>query len=322
MPLGDTWISGEGSCERKRIVRKFPRIVGGGRHDRRRRRDNRVVKLCGPAVAVRVSRPSSIADQFGKDVAEAAERLGDAGRHPADGGNEAIRNEGAVLGTGPVRLHAALAERRRHVSDPFDRSVTPGPAEAAVAGGRLSAPRLGTDRLTDPQLDLLAAQPLSTVSLNRLLDDLSGPRPDRDARPDWIADLVDCVAELFEPLRETARVGYDCRPENGRWQLDLFLGPNEQIGGANDGLQQVPSFRFDLRALFQCFDRVDSCQWMAAPAGEAATPDQPSLPTGFSQLAIEGLTSGEPVAITLSSLPPEQIGLGLRIFGDGEVATV
>ena len=167
-------------------------------------------------------------------------------------------------------------------------------------------------------------QPLSSFSLARLLDDLTDHLPtegerraaSRDHRPEWLAELTDCVAELFEPLRDVARVGYDCRPVEGRWQLDVFLGPSETIGGAQDGYQQVPSFRFDLRALFRCFDRVDNCQWLAAPSGEAARGDQPALPPGFSQLQIEGETHGCPLAITVSSLPPEEIGVGLKIYGD------
>ena len=168
-------------------------------------------------------------------------------------------------------------------------------------------------------------RPLSNVSLTRLLDDLdltgkAVVRERREARPQWLLDLTDCVADLFEPLRETARVGYECRPVDGRWQLDVFLGPNETVGGAHDGLQQVPSFKFDLRALFQCFDRIDSCQWLAAPSGEAATAEAAALPAGFSQLVVEGVAEGEPIVVSVSSLPPSEIGVGLRIFGDGDVA--
>ena len=167
----------------------------------------------------------------------------------------------------------------------------------------------------------------SSFSLDRLLADIAAAdggtsRPRRDTRPAWLSELTDCIAELFEPLRETARVGYDCRPEAGRWLLDVFVGPSEQVGGADDGRQAVPSFRFDLRSLFRCFDRVDDCQWLAAPAGEAANGDQPALPAGFSQLQVDGLVQGEPCVVTVSSLPPAEIGVGLKIFGDGEPVLV
>ena len=168
--------------------------------------------------------------------------------------------------------------------------------------------------------------PLSSFSLSRLLDDMTGHLPSegdrrrRDKRPEWLVELTECVADLFEPLRDVARVGFDCRPVNGRWHLDVFLGPTETVGGAQDGYQQVPSFKFDLRALFRCFDRIEACDWLAAPSGEAARDDEPALPPGFSQLQIEGDVQGSPLAITVSSLPPEEIGVGLKIYGDEPVA--
>ena len=170
---------------------------------------------------------------------------------------------------------------------------------------------------------------LETFSLARLLDNLhadlpqeSGRSAKADRRPQWLGELTDCIAEMFEPLRETARVGYDCRPVDGRWSLDVFLGPAERIGGPQDGLRQVPSFRFDLRSLFRCFDRVDGCEWLAAPAGEMIDGDENALPPGFGQLQVEGEVHGEPLRVTISSLPPREIGLGLRIFEDGEVSAV
>ena len=189
---------------------------------------------------------------------------------------------------------------------------------ARFAAAGIGGP-LGDDSLPD--------RPLPDVSLSRLLDDLGLTdkaviRDRSESRPAWLLDLIDCVAELFEPLRETARVGYECRPAAGRWELDVFLGPNETVGGAQDGLQQVPSFRFDLRALFQCFDRIDSCQWLAAPSGEAGVAEQAALPAGFSQLLVEGVANGESIAVSISSLPPERIGVGLKIFGDGSAQRV
>ena len=221
----------------------------------------------------------------------------------------------------------------RDVPTPVENEAAACPTRSERLAGFAAADTTGDDRLSD-QSDAAVgfdddplSRPLPDVSLSRLLDDLGLTeqaivRDRSESRPAWLLDLIDCVAELFEPLRETARVGYECRPAGGRWELDVFLGPNETVGGAQDGLQQVPSFRFDLRALFQCFDRIDSCQWLAAPSGEAAVAGQPALPAGFSQLLVEGVANGESIAVSVSSLPPEQIGVGLKIFGDGAAQRV
>ena len=174
----------------------------------------------------------------------------------------------------------------------------------------------GWDGLAEPGIDL-----------DRLLEALDGPRPERaDAKPAWLRDLVGCVSDLFEPLSRTGRVGYECRPREGRWELGVFLSAAEHVGGALDGHVETVNFRFDVAALFKCFSRVDGCVWGVFPTPAAIDVDgltRRDIPNGLSTVVIEGLVQGEgrdtqPASVTVYSVPPKASGIGLKLYAGGE----
>ena len=187
-----------------------------------------------------------------------------------------------------------------------------------------SAPGLDAfDELDSPHVD--------GFSLDRLLASIEGGRPAGGAaRPAWLRDLTDCVADLFEPLSHTGRIGFDCRPEGGRWTLDAFLAAAEHVGGRLDGHVEVINFRFDVAALFRCFNKVDDCTWCAFPEPEAVTDGETArgdIPAGMTSLSIEGtvadgLGNAEPVRLRVYSVPPEEAGVGLKLFAGGEAVPV
>lgn len=169
-----------------------------------------------------------------------------------------------------------------------------------------------------------------SVSLEALLMQLDSPRDKRkrDMRPQWVKDLADCVADLFEPLARVARVGFECVPEDGRWNLMFYLAAAEHIGGALDGHVEAVNFRFDIATLLKCFERVESCEWRVFPTPEAigtAEVTRDDIPRGLSSLCVEGIVMtetglGEPISIEVHSVPPASSGIGLKLYADGGVS--
>ena len=97
---------------------------------------------------------------------------------------------------------------------------------------------------------------MSPEDLIQNLEDYRFRRKKKDHRPEWLIELIEDMAELFEPLREVARVGYDCQLTEQGWLVRMYLGTMEIIGGPQDGQIEHASFRMDLRALAHLFDRV------------------------------------------------------------------
>ena len=179
--------------------------------------------------------------------------------------------------------------------------------------------------------DELDAPPEEGFSLDHLLESIEGGRPAREApRPAWLRDLTDCVAGLFEPLSHTGRIGFDCRPEAGRWCLEAYLAAAEHVGGRLDGHVETINFRFDVAALFRCFQRVTDCTWTAFPEPRSVTDgetDRSDIPAGLASLSIEGLVAdgpgrAEPVRVRVYSVPPEEAGIGLKLYAGGEAVAV
>lgn len=143
-----------------------------------------------------------------------------------------------------------------------------------------------------------------------------GPRPRRDRRPDWVTDLINHAAELFEPFTEIGRVGFDCRFREGAWEIALYLGSAELIGGKDDGHVQVVDFQFDLARLVELIQPVEKFVWNAIPArpGIDGPPDR-------SLIAIQGLHDGNRVHLHVYGTPPDEAGPGLRFFEDGRWET-
>lgn len=137
-------------------------------------------------------------------------------------------------------------------------------------------------------------------------------RQNRDIRPDWVTRLIERTTDLFEPLAELGRVGFDCRLEDelmgGVWSVDLYLGSTEVVGGREDGRALPAGFDFDLQRLVALFDRVDRLIWKARPAE-----DDPSL------VSLAGAVDDNPVQLQILAVPPADAGPGFRQYTDGSL---
>ena len=157
----------------------------------------------------------------------------------------------------------------------------------------------------------------SHLAINHLIrqaEEHRSRRNTRDVRPDWLTDLINETAELFEPVTGVARVGFDCQLAECVWEVRMYLGRTESVGGHNDGMFAHTDFCFDLSRLLVRFDSVDELVWTALPqAGCAAAPGQ---------VMIAGTIDSSALRLELSSVPPDEAGPGLRRYPNGECVAV
>lgn len=136
--------------------------------------------------------------------------------------------------------------------------------------------------------------------------------------PTELVEFIDDVCQLFEPFSGVARAGYECLYGGDRWEISVFLGEQEVVGGALDGELMPVNFRFDVRGLARLFDRVDAVCWNAVPNGHAFAQDDQFE----SFLTIEGVARGQRVTLQVHALPPDEIGPAMRQYSDGRLELV
>lgn len=137
---------------------------------------------------------------------------------------------------------------------------------------------------------------------------------DRDLRPEWVSRLIERVAELFEPLEDIGRVGFDCHLSDDCWIVEMYLGSTELVGGPADGQRRFSDFRFDLRALVGLFEEVERFRWTALCAADG---EEENASAGPSSITVEAKLGDNPVRLQLYSVPPPDSAPGLRRFPDG-----
>ncbi len=158
------------------------------------------------------------------------------------------------------------------------------------------------------------------MPVKHLLDQLEqykSKRNNRDLRPAWVTRFVNEAAELFEPLDEIGRVGFDCQFADDCWEVALYLGSQELVGGREDGQRRHSSFHFDVNGLLNHFDQVEQLQFAAYHQMQG---DEIKLPCGL--VMIDGWLETNRLKVRVHSIPPAEMGPGLRRYADGRCATV
>jgi hypothetical protein len=149
--------------------------------------------------------------------------------------------------------------------------------------------------------------------------ELAPPRgTSKPSPPDWLLQLADRLAERFEPFSGVARVGFVCSHGDAGWELALFLGENEIVGGPEDGHLLPVNFRFDLHRLQSEFDDIVGIYWNAFPSSHACFEEG----TDLSFLAIEGMVNGHPLRIQVHAGPPDSVGPAIKQHADGRMEIV
>lgn len=131
--------------------------------------------------------------------------------------------------------------------------------------------------------------------------------------PDWLLSFVHDMADRFEPFSGVARPGYECRQSGERWEVSVFLGKTELVGGARDGAAVPVNFRFDLHGLIDAFDEVSSFQWNAFP--DCCACQDGVLDLSF--ISAEGTVGGESVNVQIHAGPPESAAPAMKQHVDG-----
>jgi len=127
-------------------------------------------------------------------------------------------------------------------------------------------------------------------------------------------ELIELVSESFEPFKGVARVGYECTRSDDRWEVSLFLGQEETLGGACDGERSAVNFRFDVMSMQKCFDSIESLTWNNLPNGPGTNESRFD-----SFLTIDGHVDGMRLSLQIHALPPETAGPALRRHTCGAV---
>ncbi|MBX3438513.1 MAG: hypothetical protein KF861_13560 [Planctomycetaceae bacterium] len=156
---------------------------------------------------------------------------------------------------------------------------------------------------------------LSVRHLLRQLDERRSNRSRGLQLPRWLERFIEEAAAHFEPETDAARVGYFCSCVAGGWQVALFLGAIEIVGGPEDGASFPSGFHFDLEALRDQFDRVDQITWKGLPQGCAGNDSD----IDEASVVVEGVVNGHGLQLQVMLRPPGTVGAGLLMDANGHV---
>lgn len=143
-------------------------------------------------------------------------------------------------------------------------------------------------------------------------------RPAKPTLPEWLVEFINTVSERFEPFSGVARVGFECQKSENGWEIALFLGEHEVVGGADDGHVKPVNFRFDLNQLSNCFDHVTQVFWNVFPNSHVCQ----EVVSDLSFVTIEGHVQTQQVRLQLHAGPPDTAGPALRQYPDGRLELV
>jgi len=161
----------------------------------------------------------------------------------------------------------------------------------------------------------------SHLAIRHLVRKLEKQEERRAAKPQlpaWLTQFVDRLSQRFEPFSGVARVGFECMQAEKVWELAIFLGEMEIVGGAEDGEMRPINFRFDLKSITSEFEEVQSIFWNAFPNSHVCFDSMADL----SFLTIEGVVQSQTIRLQLHAGPPDSIGPGMREHSDGRLELV
>ncbi|MDF1742618.1 MAG: hypothetical protein P1V19_02925 [Gimesia sp.] len=165
----------------------------------------------------------------------------------------------------------------------------------------------------------MAHSHLPIQHLMKQMENYSSEQKNINCRPAWLTSFVDEVAEIFNPTDDVGRVGFNCQFSEEYWDVGLFLGSTEIVGGERDGQFISASFQFDLLHLLERFESVNRFHFNFLEQVEREAANN----SASAYITIEGhLADLELVRLSVYSIPPEEAGPGFRKSHDGKINTV
>ncbi len=130
------------------------------------------------------------------------------------------------------------------------------------------------------------------------------------AAPDWASSLTDQIARHLVAVAIPAPIGVHVQrseppgcgdplaADEPEWDVSLFYGKTEVLGGPGDGKRTDTAFWLDLAAVCGAFSSVEGVVWQASPLG----PDDDFGP----HVAIDGVYDGRRVRLRVLAAAPER----------------
>ena len=123
--------------------------------------------------------------------------------------------------------------------------------------------------------------------------------------PEWLTDLAKALSEHLVPAVLPAPLGAHVQQAvdadeqaSDVWEISLFYGKTEIVGGPEDGRRTETAFWLDVIGAQRVLTRVDRAYWQTA----ILSPSDDLGP----HVAVEGDYLGHPVRVRVLSAAPQQ----------------
>ncbi len=122
--------------------------------------------------------------------------------------------------------------------------------------------------------------------------------------PRWLEGFTNQVATLLHEIDVLAPLGCHYCLDLECWEITLFAGATEVVGGAHDGRRCSSRFFLDVKGLVDIFDSVESIAWQS----HALEPDDEI----GAHLSVEGVYQGHLVWLRIPAIPPRCFPIGRK----------
>ncbi len=114
--------------------------------------------------------------------------------------------------------------------------------------------------------------------------------------PRWLATLAQRLANEIVPIGAEPEFGCHYCFAEGQWEVTLFVGPVEIVGGPRDGERIDTPFFLSLLNVPSLFDDVREMAWQGTSLGEQDDVGP--------HIAIEAVYEGHPVWVRIAASAP------------------
>jgi len=122
------------------------------------------------------------------------------------------------------------------------------------------------------------------------------------APPEWLSEFANAAAACIHAVDYESPIGCHYHHDKTGWEVTLFTGATEIVGGPRDGHRRVPRFGVDLVGLCSVFESIHSMRWQAHRLG--------SRDDIGPHVAVEGDYGGQRIWLRIPAAAPEQFPPG------------